>query len=43
LAAHLCEIAGLNLVGLRRIRLGRVGLGDVAPGEWRYLGTHERF
>ena len=43
LAAHLCEIAGLNLVGLRRIRLGRVGLGDVAPGQWRYLGAHERF
>ena len=43
LAAHLCEIAGLTLVGLRRIRLGRVGLGDVAPGQWRYLGAHERF
>jgi len=43
LAAHLCEIAGLNLVGLRRIRLGRVGLGEVAPGQWRFLGSHERF
>ncbi len=43
LAAHLCEIAGLTLVGLRRIRLGRVGLGDAAPGQWRYLGAHERF
>ena len=43
LAAHLCEIAGLELVALRRIRLGRVGLGDVAPGQWRYLGAHERF
>ena len=43
LAAHLCEIAGFTLVGLRRIRLGRVGLGDVAPGQWRYLAAHERF
>jgi len=43
LAAHLCEIAGLELVALRRIRLGRVGLGDVGPGQWRYLGAHERF
>lgn len=43
LAAYLCEIAGLELVALRRIRLGRVGLGDVAPGQWRYLGAHERF
>ena len=43
LAEYLCEIAGLELVALRRIRLGRVGLGDVAPGQWRYLGAHERF
>ena len=43
LAAHLCQIAGLQLVAMRRIRLGRVGLGEVAPGQWRYLLEHERF
>jgi 23S rRNA pseudouridine2604 synthase len=43
LAAHLCQIAGLQLVAMRRIRLGRVGLGEVAPGRWRYLLEHERF
>ena len=43
LAAYLCELAGLEIQALRRIRLGRVSLGDVAPGQWRYLATFERF
>jgi len=43
LAAHLCELAQLELLALRRVRLGRVALGDLPPGQWRYLGTHERF
>ena len=43
LAAFLCELAGLEIQALRRIRLGRVSLGDVAPGQWRYLAQYERF
>lgn len=43
LVAHLCELAGLELLALRRIRVGRVALGDLAPGQWRYLAGHERF
>ena len=43
LTAHLCELAGLELLALRRIRVGRVALGDLAPGQWRYLAGHERF
>lgn len=43
LAAYLCELAGLEIQALRRIRLGRVSLGDVAPGHWRYLAEYERF
>ena len=43
LAAYLCELAGLEIQALRRIRLGRVSLGDVAPGQWRYLAAFERF
>lgn len=43
LAAFLCELAGLEIQVLRRIRLGRVSLGDVAPGQWRYLAEYERF
>jgi 23S rRNA pseudouridine2604 synthase len=43
LAAHLCELAGLNILAMRRIRLGRVALIDLPPGQWRYLTVHERF
>jgi len=43
LAAFLCELAGLEIQALRRIRLGRVSMGDVAPGQWRYLAEYERF
>ncbi len=41
--AHLAERAGLRLRGVRRQRLGRIGLDGLSPGQWRYLGAHERF
>jgi 23S rRNA pseudouridine2604 synthase len=43
LAAYLCELAGLEIMALRRIRLGRVNLGDLEEGAWRYLAEGERF
>lgn len=43
LAAHLCELANLEILALRRVRLGRVAIGDLPEGQWRYLGAHERF
>ncbi len=43
LAQYLCELAGLNILALRRIRLGRVSLGDLEEGAWRYLAEGERF
>lgn len=43
LAAYLCELAGLQILALRRIRLGRVSLGGLEEGTWRYLGQEERF
>ena len=43
LALYLCELAGLEILALRRIRLGRVSLGDLEEGTWRYLGEGERF
>jgi len=43
LAVYLCELAGLDITGLRRIRLGRVSLGDLEEGTWRYLAEGERF
>jgi 23S rRNA pseudouridine2604 synthase len=43
LAVYLCELAGLDIIGMRRIRLGRVSLGDLEEGTWRYLAEGERF
>jgi 23S rRNA pseudouridine2604 synthase len=43
LVAYLCDCAGLQIQALRRIRLGRVALGGLPVGQWRFLGTHERF
>ena len=43
LAAYLCAQAGLEIRGLRRIRLGRIALGALPVGQWRYLSDHERF
>ena len=43
LALYLCELAGLEILAMRRIRLGRVSLGDLEEGTWRYLAEGERF
>jgi len=43
LAAHLCQLAGLDIVSMRRSRLGRVTLSDLPLGQWRYLAEGERF
>lgn len=40
---RMCEAVGLKVVGLKRVRIGRVMLGDLPPGQWRYLGSDERF
>ena len=40
---RMCELVGLHVVGLKRIRIGRVVLGNLPVGQWRYLGEHERF
>ena len=39
----MCEAVGLRVEAIRRIRIGRVPMAGLAPGEWRYLGAHERF
>ena len=43
LASYLCELAGFEILALRRLRLGRVNLGELEPGTWRYLASDERF
>ncbi|MCD0259960.1 rRNA pseudouridine synthase [Xanthomonas melonis] len=40
---HMCSEVGLEVVGIRRLRVGRVSLGKLAPGHWRYLPAGERF
>jgi 23S rRNA pseudouridine2604 synthase len=40
---RMCEQVGLHVVGLKRVRIGGVTLGALPPGQWRYLGEHERF
>nr|WP_309751158.1 MULTISPECIES: pseudouridine synthase [unclassified Caballeronia] len=40
---RMCELVGLEVVGLKRIRMGRVTLGALPPGQWRYLAPDETF
>ncbi|GAA5784151.1 RNA pseudouridylate synthase [Chitiniphilus shinanonensis] len=40
---RMCELVGLRVVGLKRIRIGRITLGDLPQGKWRYLRSDERF
>ena len=40
---RMCELVGLKVLGLKRVRIGSVSLGPLPPGQWRYLGEHERF
>ena len=40
---RMCELVGLHVTGLKRIRIGRITLGQLPVGQWRYLGEHEEF
>jgi len=40
---RMCELVGLKVVGLKRVRIGSIVLGKLPVGQWRYLGPHERF
>ena len=40
---RMCELVGLSVTGLKRVRIGRVKLGDLPIGQWRYLRDGERF
>jgi len=39
----LCAKVGLQVTGLRRLRIGRVALSGLPAGQWRYLRETERF
>jgi 23S rRNA pseudouridine2604 synthase len=40
---RMCELVGLRVTGLKRVRIGKVMLGNLPPGQWRYLRTDESF
>jgi 23S rRNA pseudouridine2604 synthase len=40
---RMCEMVGLHVVGLKRVRIGSVNLGKLPLGQWRYLRPNERF
>lgn len=40
---RMCELVGLKVTGLKRVRIGCVRLGDLPPGRWRYLRDDEQF
>ncbi|ALS64150.1 pseudouridine synthase [Pandoraea apista] len=40
---RMCELVGLHVTGLKRVRMGRITLGNLPVGEWRYLRAGEGF
>jgi 23S rRNA pseudouridine2604 synthase len=40
---RMCELVGLKVVGLKRVRSGGVPLGPLPVGQWRYLRRDESF
>lgn len=40
---RMCELVGLEVIGLKRVRMGHVVLGALPPGKWRYLRMDEHF
>jgi 23S rRNA pseudouridine2604 synthase len=40
---RMCDIVGLKVLGLKRVRIGQVRLGDLPDGQWRYLRPEEHF
>ncbi len=40
---RMCELVGLHVIGLKRVRIGNVLLGDLPTGMWRFLKQQEIF
>ncbi len=40
---RMCELVGLTVTGLKRVRSGGVPLGPLPVGQWRYLRQNETF
>lgn len=40
---RMCEMVGLRVSALKRVRIGKLRLGDLPQGQWRYLREDESF
>jgi len=40
---RMCEMVGLRVSALKRVRIGKVRLGELPQGQWRYLREDETF
>jgi 23S rRNA pseudouridine2604 synthase len=40
---RMCELVGLKVLGLKRVRMGRISLGALPPGKWRFVRPEEQF
>lgn len=40
---RMCELVGIRVLGLKRVRIGNIKLGNLPLGCWRLLQAHERF
>lgn len=40
---RMCEMVGLHVTGLKRVRIGNVRLGNLPEGQWRFLRKDEAF
>ena len=39
---RMCEMVGLRIAGLKRVRIGNIRLGNLPEGKWRFLEPDER-
>lgn len=39
---RMCQLVGLRVLGLKRVRIGNLRLGDLPEGKWRFLQSWER-
>lgn len=40
---RMCELVGIKVTGLKRVRIGNIVLGELPSAQWRYLRSDERF
>lgn len=40
---RMCELVGLKVTGLKRVRIGNIRLGSLPVGKWRYMRDNEAF